>query len=696
VSRKQQKPPSSKRGSVGPTATAAGDPKLAEASKALAVAADALNREDFGRAKGIVTEVLRHLPQHPDALHLAGYIKLAEGQHEEGVKLIKQAIRKAPKIPMYHYNLGGAYFMQKDYLKAREAFQAAVRLDPESRDAVDNLAITLRQLKRLREAEVLFERAVEMSTEDPKAWLNLAKVRMELRKPNLVDEAVARAAGLAGEADAAFWHEVGKIYYGMSRHAEAEKYFRRALQLAPEDQYILFALGKVLAERDRYEEANGLLEEARAAGYPDVNVDLALADLHITSGEVARGRADLLRLVERDTEDLNILLDAAQSLSLIGDFDIQEELLERVLQLDPFNVGAQVQLAFVPKRKLETPAVSFMEKHIDDPGIDSKQRTSMGFALGDHYRNIKQYDSAFRYYKKGNQLKGFSWDRAAYRQWVNRTLEVYDRPFFETRTGWGSDSQLPILIVGMPRSGTTLSEQILSSHSDIHGAGEFGMVAGLCEGEGVKVPRVLDDADSVLAIDKESSGRMAENHLQRLRSQALHGEHRVTNKLPHNFQQVGLFGMLFPKAPVIHIRRDPRDNLLSIYFQDFGGYHPYAYDLKNLAFQYWEQERLMDHWKAVVPNPVFTLNYEELVGDLEGMIQRLADFLGITVEDAMRKFYQQERQVQTASKWQVRQKLYTTSMARWKPYEKHFKPMFDALREFAPEGRPDEYGLFSM
>ena len=102
-----------------------------------------------------------------------------------------------------------------------------------------------------------------------------------------------------------------------------------------------------------------------------------------------------------------------------------------------------------------------------------------------------------------------------------------------------------------------------------------------------------------------------------------------------------LFGLLFPEAPVIHIRRDPRDNLLSIYFHNFGGYHPYAYDLKNLAFQYWEQERLMAHWKQVVPNPVFTLNYEELVGDLEGMIQRLADFLGITVEDAMKKFYEQ-------------------------------------------------------
>jgi len=678
--------------SAGPTA----DPKMAEASRALAVAADALNRQDFGQAKGIVSEVLRHLPRHPDALHLAGYIKLAEGQYDEAVQLIKQAIRKAPKVALYHYNLGGAYFMHRDFEKARDAFQAAVRLDPQSREAIDNLAITQHELKRLREAEALFERSVKISPKDPKAWLNLAKIRMELRKPRFVEEAIGEAAELADHADATFWHEVGKIYYGMAHHAEAERYFRKALELAPTDKYLLYALGKVLAERDQYEEAKQVFERARDAGYPEASVEAALAEVFITSGEVSRGRESLLRLIEHVEDDVKLLLEAAQSFSLIGDFDIQEEVLDRVLKIDPVNVGAQVQLAFVPKRKLDPEAVAFMESHINDAKVDPAQRTHMGFALGNHFRNIKEYDKAFHYYKKGNQLKGYSWDRAAYRRWVNRTLEIYNEAFFRERAGWSSDSRMPILIVGMPRSGTTLSEQIISSHSGVHGAGEFGTVAGLCAGEGIKVPRIADNADGIFSIDKGLAQKMAANHLKRLQDQTHHGEHFVTNKLPHNFQQVGLFGLLFPQAPVIHIRRDPRDNLLSIYFQDFGGYHPYAYDLKNLAFQYWEQERLMAHWKQVVPNPVFTLNYEELVGDLEGMIQRLADFLGITVEDTMKKFYEQERQVQTASKWQVRQKLYTTSMARWKPYEKHLKPLFDALREFAPEGVPDEYGLFNM
>ena len=651
-----------------------GGSRQAELKHALAVAVQALNRQDFGRAGAIIEEVRKHFPNHPDALHLAGYIQLVEGKPDDAIGLIRQAIRKAPKVGLYHYNLGMAYFMKRELEKARDAFQATIRLDPKSRDAIDNLAIVQHELKRLREAEVLFEQAVKISPGDPKAWLNLAKIRMELREPRLVNEAVARAAKLADAEDGDFLYEVGKIYYGLSRHE----------------------LGKVLGERGEYGDAEEALKKARELGASIPKTALALADLYVTSGEIEKGRRALGEAVEQGGDDPDILLEAAQTLSFIGDFDLQETLLQRVLKKDPENVAARVHLAFVSKRKLDDAGVAFMEKRIDDPAIDAKVRTSTGFALGHHYRNIKEYDKAFRYYKRGKQLKGYSWDRLAYRGWVDRTLEIYSRSFFEERADWGLDSRLPVLIVGMPRSGTTLTEQIVSAHSAVHGAGEFGAVTGLSVGPELQVPRILDEAESILAVDAVDCEAMARNHLARLEAQVRHGESFVTNKLPHNFQLLGLFALEFPRAPVIHIRRDPRDNLMSIYFQDFGGYHPYAYDLKNLAFQYWEQERLMSHWKSVIPNPVFTLDYEKLVTDLEGMIHRLAAFLGITVEDAMKRFYEQERQVQTASKWQVRQKLYSTSIGRWKPYEKHLRPLFEALREFKPDDIPDEYGLFEM
>lgn len=228
---------------------------MEEARHALAAASAALNQQDFHTARQIVEQVRQHLPKHPDVLHLSGYISLAEGKYEEAVKLINQAIRIAPKISLYHYNLGGAHFMHKDFKKARDAFQKAVRLDPASREAVENLAITQHELKRLQEAATLFERAVELAPDDPKAWLNLAKVRMELREPEKVSLAINSAARFADLEDKDYWHEVGKIYNGLGQYVEAERYLRKALQYASEDGGLQFALGTVLATREDYQGA---------------------------------------------------------------------------------------------------------------------------------------------------------------------------------------------------------------------------------------------------------------------------------------------------------------------------------------------------------------------------------------------------------------------------------------------------------
>jgi len=654
-----------------------------ESAQAAQMAVQAINQGNVQAADRILQQALARDPGHPDLLHLSGYLRVGSGQLQEGIALIEQAIKLAPKVPLFHYNLGNAYFARQDKQRALGCFQKAVRFDPKFKDAIDNLAIVSAELKKLREAETLFERSVALAPKDPKTHLNLAKVRVEMGKAELVEGSIEKAAELGQAGNADFWLEVGLIYKAIGFLDRAKGAFERSLELAPKAAHIHLELGKVLGERDNYTDAEAELKAALALDPLRIDARVELANVYITSGQVDKGRAELDVPVKDAWGDKDILLRSAQAFSLIGDFDIQEELLLRVLELDPDNMAAQSALAFVPKRKLADEDVSRMEKRINDIELDRGTRCRIGFALGNHYRNIKAYGKAFDYYRKGNTLKGYRWDRPMYRQWVNQTCEIYTKAFFSARAEWGSDARMPILLVGMPRSGTTLLEQIVSAHSQVHGAGEFGTVAGLSAGNGVKALPVTEEAGSVLEADAAQVRQMAENYLSRLRDQARDGERFVTNKLPHNFQQVGLFALLFPNAPVIHMQRDPRDNLLSIYFQNFSGYHPYAYDLKNLAFQYWEQERLMRHWKAVCPNPIFSLKYEELVSDLPGMVHKLADFVGIEVEESMTRFYEQEREVNTASKWQVRQKLYATSVERWKPYETQLRPLFSALEEYA-------------
>lgn len=650
-------------------------------SQAVVMALQALERNDLAQADSIIQQALTTAPKHPDLVHLSGYILLMRGETAQGIKQIKLACKLAPKVALYHYNLGNAYFMQSDWLKAREALQKAVRFDPKNVEALTNLALVQVNLHQLQEAEKLFGQAAKLAPNDAQAQLNLAKNRAELGKTELVDQAIARAIGLSDLNDAGFVHEIGKLYHLLGRLDEAEAYLRKAVALSPQDTGIALALGVVLGAEEKYQAAESVLSAIPRDSefYPEAEIELA--KVYITSGEVQKGRGLLLKQ-QTIVQDKDLLLRIAGNLSLIGDFVIQEQILRQILKLDPGNVSAQVQLAFVPKRKLDDKSVKLLEKQINQFTQDAKTRCSMGFALGNHYRNIKQYDKAFSFYKKANRLKGCQWDKAKYQQWVDTVADIYSAGFYAQREGWGLLNRMPILIVGMPRSGTTLTEQILSSHSAIQGAGELGLVSGLSSGNGIDMPRLEDGPKAVLQLNQNQIAQLADNYLARMQAQVRHAESYVTNKLPHNFQEVGLFALLFPQAPVIHIQRDPRDNLLSIYFQNFIGNHPYAYDLKDLAFQYRQQQRLMQHWKSVVPNPVFDLQYEELVADLPGMIDKLAEFVGVAVELAMQKFYEQERQVQTASKWQVRQKLYNTSVARWKPYEKHLKPLFDALDNY--------------
>lgn len=649
---------------------------------------------NLAAAKDMLVQAMQQAPGHPDLLHLAGHVQLAQGDVDGGISRIERAIARFPKAPTYHYNLGLALAMKQDYDRARKAFQQAIRLGLQGRDVLDNLAICQQQLGSLKEAKAVFQNVAKQYPNDAKSWLNLAKINLELADGDGAREALTKAEGLAGDV-VEHWRDIASLNLSLALLVEADKAISRALELAPSNGELWYLRGRIHQGRGRFSRAVAAYDKSESMGYDLHRARLTKAQVLITTGHADEG-LDLLDCLVSDDMRPDALLAVAELYSLVGDFQKEGDCLRRILEKDPDNIGARVAMVSAPGRKLDEQGVAFMVRHIDRNMIPRDDRCAMGFALGNHFRSVGQHDKAFRYFRKANRLKGYVWDRSAYSQWVRQTIQVYTPAFFEGRRDWGNDSSFPVLIVGMPRSGTTLLEQILSCHTKIFGAGELGSVTALASSDMYKAPPVDESAESVEHLDKEAVSELARNYTSCVERVACEGVDFVTNKLPHNFQQLGLFSLLFPRAPVIHVRRDPRDNLLSIYFQDFGSYHPYAYDLKNLAIQYWEQERLMRHWKSVLPNPIFTLNYEELVTDFSGTLQRLADFLGIVVEDAMGRFYERDRQVQTVSKWQVRQKLYTTSIARWKPYRKHLGPLFSALREFALAGVEDEYGLFGM
>ncbi len=305
-----------------------------------------------------------------------------------------------------------------------------------------------------------------------------------------------------------------------------------------------------------------------------------------------------------------------------------------------------------------------------------------GFALGKLLDDADRFDEAFPCFVQANALlkqlpaaadEAFDGDKL--RRTVDQLIQGFTPRFFAARRQWVAASELPVFIVGMPRSGTTLVEQIAASHPAVFGAGELRDIGGIAR------TLAADEAGRLTAKswDAQAIARASAAHLEQLRS--LGGAAvRVTDKMPGNVFHLGLIATLFPQARVIFCRRDARDTCLSCYFQRFAHNRlRFTFDLADCGRQYLETERLTAHWLKTLPLPMLELHYEELIADQEGQSRRLIDFLGLPWDPVCLEFHRTQRAVVTASVWQVRQPIYNRSVGRWRHYERHLGPLLDVL-----------------
>ena len=265
-------------------------------------------------------------------------------------------------------------------------------------------------------------------------------------------------------------------------------------------------------------------------------------------------------------------------------------------------------------------------------------------------------------------------------------IAIFDKRLFSRRQGFGSESQAPVFIVGMPRSGTTLIEQVLASHPRVFGAGELDQISHLVNAISAEISGAPPYPDSAADLDALTACRLGESYVSYI-GRLSDGSDRVTDKMPGNFMHLGFIALLLPGARIIHSKRSPIDTCLSCYFQHFTQPMPFAGDLTNLGTYYQGYERIMTHWRNVLPLPMLEVDYEEMVGDHETMCRRIVEFSGLEWDEACLQFHKTERTVKTASTWQVRQPLYTTSVARWRHYEAFLGPLKKALGESPPKGR---------
>ncbi|MGH6913403.1 MAG: sulfotransferase, partial [Geminicoccales bacterium] len=361
----------------------------------------------------------------------------------------------------------------------------------------------------------------------------------------------------------------------------------------------------------------------------------------------------------------------------MGEFDEAARLFRRALAAEPKLTSAWYGLV-MSKRidpEAERPA---LERLTGDDGLNDDQRRDLLFVLAHLDNDRKAYDAAFACFRAANDLrkKTSRFERARWSRLVSTLMASFPAEFFAARRGWGDDSELPVFVLGMPRSGTTLVEQIIASHPDAFGAGELYDIQHLANALG-ESPGGLPFPQGAPQLGRADVAALADGYLASLRRRAP-GARRVVDKMPGNFLYLGLIALLFPRAKVVHCRRDPLDCCISCYFQNFRTLE-FTSDLDDLGHYYREYERLMRHWQAALPLPILDVQYEQLIAAQAAESRRLVDFVGLPWDDRCLSFHETRREIRTASIWQARQPIYASSIGRWRPYEAHLGPLKRAL-----------------
>lgn len=473
---------------------------------------------------------------------------------------------------------------------------------------------------------------------------------------------------------------MGNLSIAAGKQEFAIGFFEKAVAGRPSDFRFLNNLGNVFMESGRTEEGLPYLEKALRLRPSSFELLYNIGRAYQKMGVAARGVSFLEKAVAARPDSGDAVFALADAISTLGSYDEAERLYRRAEELGWPKIGVLSGIAAGRRQTADNNILAEVEAELATPSAtlaETKAKSRLHFAAAKTLMDLKRYDEAWPHLVAANGAAP-AYDLARHGASVEAQIRLFNPTFLASRREFGSPSERPVFIVGMPRSGTSLTEQILSSHPAIAGAGELTYMHTIANRLFYSLSPTELFPEQVRVLTPQKTRAFAEEYLRKIGYFSATAA-RITDKMPHNFELVGLIALLFPNAKILFCRRDPMDNCVSIYSNALNDFHSYGADLTTLGLYYRQHIRLMEHWKAVIPDRIFEVRYEDLVGDLEGVSRRMIDFVGLEWDPACLQFFETERTVSTISKWQVRQPIYRTSIARWKPFERHLGPLRDAL-----------------
>jgi tetratricopeptide (TPR) repeat protein len=691
---------------------------LFEANQLLALAFRFYDGGNFVQAEELLRQILQAAPKYAPALHLLGVIAHQSGQTELGAQLLLQAVEIAPNEAQFHSNLGEmcrilkrldeavahgekavalapglatahsnlgiACYDKGDLDRARACQQRALTIDPNLPAALNNLGSILRDRKDRQAAIECYRKALAAAPGYAESASNLGSVLTETDRP---EEALEVLLPLVqSNPDYAEAHcNIATAFLALEQLDKADFGFKRALALKAAYPEACIGLARVLQEQGDLPAAEAMAQRALAMAPLKAEVHSLLGGIYGESGYTEKARDAYARALELDPVLFSACLGRGHLLMENGDLKAAEVDFRRALSLDESNLGARLALAQVKKvEEGDANMAALIAEAAGAATLPDTKALPLHFALGKCYEDTKQYELAFRHYQEGCRLKR---KRVAYSaddtELTARNIQEYFSAEQVARLrGAGCNSQLPIFVLGMPRSGTTLTETIIASHPMVYGAGELPDLLEIAS-----APRGGEAAGYPLNLKGVTQAElkiMGERYASTLQARAP-GSPRITDKMPANFNFLGLIHLMLPGAKIVHVRRNPVDTCLSCYMQLFNKSQYQSYDLVEIGRYYRSYAQLMDHWRKVLPAGAFyEIRYEALVADPEGQARALLEYCGLEWDDACLDFHKTARNVRTASVTQVRQPMYKTSVEKWRLYERHLGPLLAALGDLVP------------
>jgi tetratricopeptide (TPR) repeat protein len=655
---------------------------------ALSHAAQLLER-DPAQALEQALEILRVVPEQPVATLLLGVAQRRNGSPALAEQTLAALSEKHSAWAIAHYELALALAELRRGDAAVAELRRAVSLKPDMPDAWRALGDHLTGAGDVAGADAAYAQHIRFSTRDPRLMEAAAA---------LIDNRIAVAEALLREhliqhpTDVAAMRMLAEVAGRLGRYADAETLLTRCLELAPGFAAARHNYAVILHRQNRFAEALAELERLLASDPRNPGYRNLQAAILGRVGEYDRSIEIYAGVLAEYPGNAKVWLSYGHSLKTAGRQKDCVSTYRKSIELAP-NLGeAYWSLANLKTFRFEPEEVAAMLAQLQRSDLGEEDRFHFHFALGKAFEDAGRFAESFEHYRQGNALRKtlIHYDAEETSSHVRRSKALFSKSFFAERAGCGSDAQDPIFIVGLPRSGSTLLEQILSSHPQVEGTMELPDIISIARGLGGK--RMRGDAskypEALQTLDSSQLRALGDQYLEQTRIQRKTNAPFFIDKMPNNFAHVGLIHLILPNAKIIDARRHPLGCCLSGYKQHFARGQHFTYSLEDIGRYYYDYVELMSHFDAVLPGRVHRVIYETLVDDTEAQVRKLLDYCRLPFDDRCLRFYENERAVRTASSEQVRRPIYREGLDHWRQYEPWLDPLKSSLRsvmELYPE-----------